>query len=81
MLYPVVHLTRAGFEHTTLVVIDTDYTDSCKSNYHTIMTTTNYYLERDYECFKGCFVFNATTIKINIMLKFGTVPKTWYLLF
>jgi len=29
-----------GFELTTLVVIGTDCTDSCKSNYHTIMTTT-----------------------------------------
>jgi hypothetical protein len=29
-----------GFELTTLVVIGTDYTGSCKSNYHTIMTTT-----------------------------------------
>jgi hypothetical protein len=31
---------RAGFELTTLVVIGTDSTGSCKSNYHTIMTTT-----------------------------------------
>jgi hypothetical protein len=30
-----VHLTMNG-----LVVIGTDCTDSCKSNYHTIMTTT-----------------------------------------
>ena len=30
----------AGFELTTLAVIDTDYTGSCKSNYYTIMTTT-----------------------------------------
>ena len=29
-----------GFELTHLVVIDTDCTGSCKSNYHTIMTTT-----------------------------------------
>ena len=29
-----------GFELTTLVVIGTDCTDSCKSNYHTITTTT-----------------------------------------
>ena len=29
------------FELTTLVVIDTDCTGSCKSNYHTIMTTTS----------------------------------------
>ena len=30
----------AGFELTTLVVIDTDCTGSCKSNYHTITTRT-----------------------------------------
>ena len=30
---------RTEFELTTLVVIGTDYTDSCKSNYHTITTT------------------------------------------
>ena len=30
----------AGFELTTLVVIGTDCIGSCKSNYHTIMTTT-----------------------------------------
>jgi len=29
-----------GFKLTTLVVIDTDYTGSCKFNYHTITTTT-----------------------------------------
>ena len=28
------------FELTTSVVIDTDYTGSCKSNYNTITTTT-----------------------------------------
>ena len=32
-------LTWTGFEITTLVVIGTDCTGSCKSNYHTIMTT------------------------------------------
>jgi hypothetical protein len=32
------HITRAGFELTTLVVISTDCIGSCKSNYHTIMT-------------------------------------------
>jgi len=31
---------RAGLELTTLVVIDTDCTGSCKSNYHMITTTT-----------------------------------------
>jgi hypothetical protein len=29
-----------GFELTTLVAIGTDYTGSCKSNHHTITTTT-----------------------------------------
>jgi hypothetical protein len=35
-----VHLAWTGFELATLVVIGTDYTGSCKSNYHTITTTT-----------------------------------------
>ena len=39
MLY-LFHLAWTGFELTTLVVIDTDCTSSCKSNYHTITTTT-----------------------------------------
>jgi hypothetical protein len=39
MLYRA-HLTCAGFELTTLVVIGTDYIGSLKSNYHTITTTT-----------------------------------------
>ena len=38
-----VHLSWAGPEFTTLVVIDTDCTSSCKSNYHTITTTTEWY--------------------------------------
>jgi len=39
MLYPV-HLVWVGFEPTTLVVIGRAYISSCKSNYHTITTTT-----------------------------------------
>jgi hypothetical protein len=39
MLYRV-HLAWTGFELTTFVVIGTDCTGSCKSNYHTITTTT-----------------------------------------
>jgi hypothetical protein len=35
-----VHLAMNGFDLTTLVVIGTDYTGSCKSNYHTITTMT-----------------------------------------
>jgi len=33
-------LYRTGFELTTLVMIGTDCIGSCKSNYHTITTTT-----------------------------------------
>ena len=39
MLYQV-HLAWVRLELTSLVVIGTDCTGSCKSNYHTIMTTT-----------------------------------------
>ena len=39
MLYRV-HLARMEFELTTLVVIGTDCIGSCKSNYHTMTTTT-----------------------------------------
>jgi hypothetical protein len=38
MLYQV-HLAWAGFALTTLMMIGTDSTSSCKSNYHTITTT------------------------------------------
>ncbi len=39
MLYQV-HPSCVGFELTTLVVIGTDCTGSCKSNYHMITITT-----------------------------------------
>ena len=39
MLYQA-HLTWVGFKLTTLVVIGIDCIGSCKSNYHTITTTT-----------------------------------------
>jgi hypothetical protein len=39
MLYRV-HLAMKGFELTTLVMISTDCTGSCKFNYHTITTKT-----------------------------------------
>jgi hypothetical protein len=35
-----VHLAMNGFDLTTLVVMDIDYIGSCKSDYHTITTTT-----------------------------------------
>ena len=40
MLYQV-NLAWPGIEFTTLVVIGTDCIGSCKSNYHTITTTTD----------------------------------------
>jgi hypothetical protein len=40
MLYRVPLAISVIRTHTTIVVIDTDCTGSCKSNYHTIMTTT-----------------------------------------
>ena len=43
MLYRV-HLSSARFELTTLVVIGADCIGSCKSNYHTITTTTSPFL-------------------------------------
>ena len=39
-----VHLVWAGFELTTIVVINTDCIGSYKSNYHTITTTTASYV-------------------------------------
>ena len=40
ILFYRVHLAWAAFELTKLVVIGTDYTGSCKPNYHTTTTTT-----------------------------------------
>ena len=41
MLYRVdLTMNGTGFKLTTLVMISTDCTGSCKSNYHTITTTT-----------------------------------------
>ena len=37
-----VHFAWTGFKLTTLVVMGTDCTGSCKSNYHAITTTTIY---------------------------------------
>ena len=35
-----VHITVSEFKLTTIVVIDTDCVCNCKSNYHTIVTST-----------------------------------------
>jgi hypothetical protein len=39
MLYRI-HIVLVGFELTSLVVLGTDCTGNCKSNYHTITPTT-----------------------------------------
>ena len=41
-----VHLAYVGFELAMLVVIGTDCIGSCKSNYHTIMTTTPFHITK-----------------------------------
>jgi hypothetical protein len=71
MLYQV-HLAWAGFELTTLMVIGIDYIYSCKSNYHTIMTTTspkikekNSYLLLIHECFHANFFFILVPILLG----------------
>jgi hypothetical protein len=64
MLYRV-HLAWTGFELTTLVVVVTDYTGSCKSNYHTI-TTTSWYLI--VELFNQCGIFYFFILCSSILL-------------
>jgi hypothetical protein len=60
MLYRI-HLTWAGFELTTLVVIGTDCIGSCKSNYHTITTMTAPWLEMcEYFCPLSVHDFECT---------------------
>jgi hypothetical protein len=59
MLYQV-HLAWVGFELTTLVVIDTDYIQSCKSNYHMIPIPTMALNENKNRVKKniwGCVIF------------------------
>jgi hypothetical protein len=67
MLYRV-HLTWAVFELTTLVVIGTDWIGSCKSNYHTITTTTAPLL------FSNC-ILSINTITSNVS---ATQPSLLY---
>ena len=44
------YMYTLGFEPTTLVATGTDCTDSCKSNYHTITTTSLYTLIYSFKC-------------------------------
>ena len=69
---------RVRFELTTLVVIGTDYTGSCKSNYHTITTTVApvIFLEKDVAvlvvwatcALKNCLWMNKTLLIYQIAL-------------
>ena len=64
-----VHLAWAGFELTILVGIGTDCIGSCKSNYHTITTTTPQYREYFWKTRDGC-----ETI-INIIYRINQIKK------
>ena len=62
MLYQV-HHAWAGFK-LTLVMIGTDCTGSCKSNYHTITITTAPVSEREIHCLKVHVLANNIFCKI-----------------
>jgi hypothetical protein len=56
-----------GFELTTLVVIGTDCTDSCKSNYHTMTTMAapfNFYYPLANEDAKG---YSNATVRPSVL--------------
>jgi magnesium-transporting ATPase (P-type) len=65
------HLTCAGFELTTLVVLYIDCTGSCKSKYHTITTTTPLYLKWNYLLLIHLLQVLMTIIKENGFIKLG----------
>ena len=76
MLYQV-YLTWMGFELTTLVVIGTDSTGSCSSNYH-MFTTTTTLASFDEMCKilynnKGIYVWSSEVALIYINFKFVPV--------
>ena len=59
------HLTCAGIEFTTLVVIDIDCMGSFKSNYHTIMATKS--LIRNWKIVNGLQVTVCGMMEIIAM--------------
>jgi hypothetical protein len=71
MLYRA-HFAWAEFELTTLVVIGTDCTGSCKSNYHRITTTTAPSKCKKYFYFTMFTQWNLTCIS----LLYVTVPTS-----
>ena len=64
-----------GFELTMLEVIDTDCTGSCKSNYHTIMTTTTLDLQVFTVMLKIRHVRQAVIENTNIEIHLWNVIK------
>ena len=68
MLYRV-HLAMNGFELTTLVVICTDCTGSCKPNYHTITATPASRNVWRYQQHERCERFRASWIWIPLPSK------------
>ena len=88
LLYRVLH-AWAGFELTTLVVICTDCTGSCKSNYHTITTTTAPSLlvsENSMECinrnckFSFSYLIQLLFNMAGLILVFSCLISKWLIL-
>jgi hypothetical protein len=65
------HVSWVRIKLTTLMVIYTDYIDSCKSNYHTIRPWQP--LESNWEYAKGLFRCKQTFK--NNMRRFASTPK------
>ena len=62
-----VHFATDGFELTTLAVIGTDCTCSCKSNYHHTITAPKFTFLKS-KCFKSCLKMKAdTSYCVNIV--------------
>jgi hypothetical protein len=60
-------LRHDGFELTTLAVIGTDCTCSCKSNYHHTITAPKFTFLKS-KCFKSCLKMKADTLYcVNIV--------------
>jgi len=83
-----VHLAMNEVRTTTLVVIGTDCTDSCKSNYHMITTTTAprvdciaaHHLKVNKEIFCNCLRLMESVLPFLILPRqfFGTALHTGY---
>jgi len=77
MMYRV-HLARAGFELTTLVVIGTDCTGGCRSNYHTSTTAPSHVLRRLIH-YAACWIsfYEAQTFKASFWFSFFRIYENW----